>query len=202
MGDLITLGGDVAWAGENPGIMLREADDGPFTSLATFFRIVLSPHGRGHALILLQAPSEASPTKGLNVCITDNERLARYLIDGFVRHFGSFKNLAGLDTMKMVPLDSVSTLGDARTSYTEMIVGGGSTIELGWADLGQPFFFLSPPEESATGLHHMPSVFVGCNHPRIIVDGRRLPGRPVPRETAGRKHTSAFLAFSEAWIRS
>src|SRR5829696_4669585 len=29
--------------------------------LASFFRVVLSPHGRGHALVLLQAPESASP---------------------------------------------------------------------------------------------------------------------------------------------
>src|SRR3712207_8862934 len=39
---------------------LKEDPNGPFTTLASFFRVVLSPHGRGHALVLLQSPGEAS----------------------------------------------------------------------------------------------------------------------------------------------
>jgi hypothetical protein len=35
--------------GRNPGISLKETPDGPFVSVASFFRVVLSPHGRGHA---------------------------------------------------------------------------------------------------------------------------------------------------------
>lgn len=200
MTELITFPGKVAWAGENPGIMLRNGDDGPFTGLASFFRVVLSPHGRGHVLILLQSPGEAEAAEGRNVCITDNEALAQYLIRDFVTYFGSFKSLAGLPTAKMVPLHSVVTSGDARTSYKETITGGGITVALCWRGLGQPFFFLSPPSGVATGRHHMPSVFVGCDEAHITVNGHRLQGRPIPRETAGRKHTSAFLAFSEAWI--
>ena len=45
--------GTVDWSGENPGMYLKEAADGPFVTLVSFFRVVLSPHGRGHALVLL-----------------------------------------------------------------------------------------------------------------------------------------------------
>ena len=67
--------GTVEWSGENPGISLKSDPNGPFTTLASFFRVVLSPHGRGHALVLMQAPHQADPV--LNLCLTDNEPLAR-----------------------------------------------------------------------------------------------------------------------------
>jgi hypothetical protein len=54
-------GGTVEWSGENPGISLKEVPDGPFVVLASFFRVVLSPRGRGHAVVLLQSPNDASP---------------------------------------------------------------------------------------------------------------------------------------------
>lgn len=41
--------GKVEWSGENPGIYLKESADGPFVSLVSFFRVICSPHGRGHA---------------------------------------------------------------------------------------------------------------------------------------------------------
>ena len=50
MADPIVFGGNVEWSGENPGISLKTDPNGPFVTLASFFRVVLSPHGRGHAL--------------------------------------------------------------------------------------------------------------------------------------------------------
>src|SRR5262245_13043387 len=48
--------GVVDWSGENPGMYLREAADGPFVTLISYFRVVLSPKGRGHAAFILQDP--------------------------------------------------------------------------------------------------------------------------------------------------
>lgn len=120
MAETILFPGRVEWSGENPGISLKEQPDGPFTVLASFFRVVLSPHGRGHALVLLQSPGEEAP----------------------------------------------------------------------------------PPERSATGLHSMPNLFVPCERAGITVNSRALPGQPVPREIAGRRITTAMLAFSETEIRT
>lgn len=39
--------GTVDWSGENPGMYLKETQDGPFVTLLSFFRVVVSPHGRG-----------------------------------------------------------------------------------------------------------------------------------------------------------
>ena len=61
MADPILFAGTVEWSGENPGISLKESPDGPFIALASFFRVVLSPYGRGHALVLLQSPQLADP---------------------------------------------------------------------------------------------------------------------------------------------
>ena len=203
MTDPIIFAGSVEWSGENPGISLKDSPDGPFVALASFFRVVLSPHGRGHALVLLQSPNEASPTpERANVCLTDNEPLARYLISDFVSHFGSFKALPGLANLAYRPLDSVEASGDPSSTYSETVKAGDLTVSLTWSGLGEPFCFAVRPEASATGKHHMPSLFVGCDEATIIVNGRTLSGKPVPREIAGHKITTAMLAFSETWIRA
>jgi len=75
-------------------------------------------------------------------------------------------------------------------------------VELTWSGLGDPFCFAFPPDKSATGKHHMPSLFVGCQNATITVNGATLRGRPVPREIAGRTITTAMLAFSETWVRA
>jgi hypothetical protein len=202
MSDVITFPGTVEWSGENPGISLKETPDGPFVALASFFRVVLSPHGRGHALVLLQSPDDARPqAPHANLCLHDNEPLARWLVAEFVGHFGAFKGLPGLDGLGYRRLDAVEASGDPSSSYSETVRAGDLSVRLTWSGLGEPFCFALPPDKSATGRHHMPSLFVGCEQATITVNGRDLPGKPIPREIAGRTITTAMLAFSETWIR-
>ena len=52
--------GRVGWAGENPGIYLKTDPAGDWSALGIFFRIVLSPHGRGHTMIVLDQPDTNS----------------------------------------------------------------------------------------------------------------------------------------------
>jgi hypothetical protein len=189
----------VEWSGENPGISLKTDAHGPFTTLASFFRVVLSPHGAGHALVLMRAPNDAA---GDNVCYTDNEKLARYLVAGFVAHFGAFRNIAGLSGLKYQAIDGVQASGDPATSYSETVTAKETAVKLTWSGLGRPFCFALPPELSATGQHTMPSLFIGCERASITVNGETLPGKPVPRVMAGHAISTAMLAFSETWIRA
>jgi hypothetical protein len=194
--------GAVEWSGENPGISLKESPDGPFVSLASFFRVVLSPHGRGHALVLMQSPGESSPpAERANYVLYDNEKLARYLVSDFVSNFGTFKGLPGLGGVTYRKLDSVTASGDPSSTYKETVKAGDLRVELTWSGLGKPFCFALPPDKSATGRHWMPSLFVGCSEATILVNGRRLPGKPIPRQVAGQTITTAMLAFSETWIK-
>jgi hypothetical protein len=203
MADPIVFAGSVDWSGENPGISLKESPDGPFVTLASFFRVVLSPYGRGHALVLLQSPQDAKPPADrANVCWHDNEKLARWLVAEFLSHFGAYKGLPGLDGLAYGKLDGVAAAGDPASHYSETVKAGEQTIRLDWTGLGEPFCFAFPPDKSATGRHHMPSLFVGCQDASVTVNGRRLPGKPVPREVAGHRISTAMLAFSETWIRA
>jgi hypothetical protein len=203
MADTIVFAGNVEWSGENPGISLKEKPDGPFVTLASFFRVVLSPHGRGHAMVLLRSPQDVDPPPArANVCFHDNEKLARYLVTEFVANFGAWKGLPGLGGLIYRRLDSVESAGDPASSYSETVKSGELAVCLTWSGLGTPFCFALPPDKSATGKHHMPSLFVGCKDATITVNGRPLPGRPVPREIAGHGITTAMLAFSETWIRA
>jgi hypothetical protein len=203
MADTIHFAGTVDWSGENPGISLKEKPDGPFVTLASFFRVVLSPFGRGHALVLLQSPQDArAPADRANYCFHDNEKLARYLVADFVSHFGAWKGQAGLEGLQYRRLDSVAASGDPASTYTETVKAGDITVTMTWGGLGKPFCFALPPDKSATGKHHMPSLFVSSDDATVTVNGRRLPGKPVQREFAGRTIATAMLAFSETWIRA
>lgn len=203
MAEPIQFPGTVDWSGENPGISLKERPDGPFVALASFFRVVLSPHGRGHALVLLRSPQDANPPADRgNVCLHDNEPLARYLVSEFVSYFGAWKGLPGLANLAYRKLDTVEAAGDPASTYSETVTAGDLVVKLTWSGLHDPFCFALPPDKSATGKHHMPSLFVPCADATITVNGRDLPGEPVPREIAGHTLTTAMLAFSETWVRA
>jgi hypothetical protein len=203
MADAINFNGKVEWSGENPGISLKDNPDGPWSNLASFFRVVLSPYGRGHALVLLQSPNDANPPEArANICFHDNEDLARYLMKDFVAHFGAYRGLPSLTNLTYRKLDSVAAAGDPASTYSEIVKAGGTTVTLTWSGLGEPFCFALPPDKSATGKHHMPSLFVGCKDASITVNGKKLSGKPLPRDMAGHTITTAMLAFSETWIRA
>src|SRR5262245_22925551 len=195
--------GTVDWSGENPGMYLKDKPDGPCVTLVSFFRVVVSPHGRGHALVLLESPLlDTSIPEALNVCVTDNDPLARWLVKDFVATFGAFRGATALESMRYVPLTGVEPSGDQRQSYMEWIKGEGVEVTLSWEALGQPFMVRLPKEQSATGRHEMWSLFVEAERVTARVNGRDLRGRPAPRDFAGRRSSTAFLAFSETWLRA
>jgi hypothetical protein len=203
MADTINFPGTVDWSGENPGISLKEDPNGPFSSVASFFRVMVSPYGRGQALMLMMSPLVPNPPPAVgNYCFSDNEKLAHYLVEDFVSYFGAWKETPGLKDLKYLPLNRVTPLGNTTSMYREHIEADGFDIALTWTRFGAPFCFALPPEKSATGKHWMPSTFVPATEATIEVNNKTLPGKPVPREIGGNEITTAFLAFSETWIRA
>ncbi len=200
MAEQIVFPGVIDWTGENPGMYLKETVDGPFVTLVSFFRVMLSPHGGGHAVVVLQDPQAKSASAG-NFCLTDNETLARWLVAGYVANFAAFKGLPALGDLAYRKLDRCAREGDATTRYGEIASGDGIELRLTWEGVGEAFALQLPPDKSATGKHRMLSVFAGARDGVATLNGKRLPGHAVPREMAGRQITTAFLAFAESWIR-
>lgn len=191
----------VSWSGENPGIYLKGSADGKFTALASFFRVVLSPHGPGKAVVVLSAPDNAAGPEAGNFVIADNEKLARWLVSDFVSHFGAFKDKPALKSLGYLKLDRAETRGDIKSSWVESVSGGGHKVEMTWSQLGQPVCVDVPPSLSATGKHQMYSLFVNAGSAVLAVDGRNLPGGVHARPFFGRNDgRTAFLAFSETWL--
>lgn len=194
--------GRIDWSGENPGIYLKDDPQGDYVTLAVFFRVVYSPHGRGHAAIVLGAPDE---DKGWpdqpNFLMTDNQRMMRWIVDGWVSKMPTFRGRKGLDAMRWLDLDSVEKHpGDLKTRYSEILRGSGVTLELVWRDMGAPLPVEVTKENSATKEHEMYSVFLEAHEADIVVNGTRLRGSVQDRQFFGRTMRTAFLAFSETWV--
>jgi len=196
--------GAVDWSGENPGMYLKETADGPFVTLISFFRVVTSPHGKGHAAFILQEPRGSGKDSARpNLCITDNEPLAAYLRDGFVANFGAFKGASGLGGVRMVPGWDFVPSGNGTTTHVEWFRSAIGQVCLTWRELSAPFMVEMPKDKSATGRHEMFSLFVDAHAVDVSINGRGVAGKPFPREFAGKRDSStAFLAFSETWVKA
>ncbi|MCC6008149.1 MAG: hypothetical protein JJU40_10770 [Rhodobacteraceae bacterium] len=194
--------GTVDWSGENPGIYLKSDPAGDYSALALFFRVVFSPHGRGHAAIVLGAPDTGAGWPDVpNLIMTDNQPMMRWIIDGWVRHMPTFRGRAGLPAMTWLHCDRVEkTPADIRSRYSEKLIGPDTTVEMVWRDMGPPIPAEVGVADSATGAHEMYSVFLEAASADILIDGFPLPGQVASRSFFGRTMSTAFLAFSETWV--
>ena len=191
--------GRVEWAGDNPGIYLKDSSDGDWSRLALYFRVVLSPTGPGKAMLVLNSPDRNDGVAAGNVCITDNVPLVKYLTDGFIGRFPTFRNRQGLAAMTTLKLASSETIA-GEDSYVEIVRAEGLSLTMTWTGLGTPFAVAVDPRESATGSHRMYSTFRQASGARVCIDDRVLDGAVVSRPFFGIAMSSAFLAFSEIWI--
>lgn len=195
--------GPVDWSGENPGIYLKEQPDGPWTGLMCFFRIVYSPYGLGSGIVVLDEPNLA---KGLpdaaNFCISDNEELARYLVADFFSKFAAFRVSPGIGALSYLPATEVRREGDTRSTYREIVRSAEFEVVATWNDLTAPYAVDMPPEKGPTKAHEMYSVFLDAPQASVTINGRPLKGSVVTRNCANTVKSSAFLAFSETWVRT
>ncbi len=191
--------GTVEWAGDNPGIYLKESVDGDWKRLALYFRVVISPAGPGTAMVVLSSPDHGDGIAAGNVCITDNMAMLEYLVDGFVSRFPTFRNRPGLAAMTRLKLVAAETVAGVDT-HEEIVCAEKLALRMKWTGLGAPFAVNVDPPQSATGSHRMYSAFRQASDASIRIDEQVLKGKVVNRPFFGISMSSAFLAFSEIWI--
>ncbi len=195
--------GEVDWSGENPGIYLKEDPNGPWTGLMCFYRVVYSPHGMGSGVVVLDEPNVAKGRPDVdNFCICDNQELARYLVANFFSNFAAFKVSPGIGALSYLPLTSLSREGDTRSSYVEVVKSGELEVRMAWEGLGDRYAVNMPAELGPTKRHDMLSFFIDAARASVTIGGRPLRGRLVTRNCGGETKSSAFLAFSETWIKT
>lgn len=194
--------GRVEWSGENPGIYLKTDNDSDYSTLALFFRVVLSPFGRGTAALVLGNPQSRQGWPDTpNFIITDNQQLMRWIVDGWVSKMPTFVDRPGLAGMSWINLESSErSSGSLAHTYKETVRAPGFELEMVWSDLGEPIPVEVTEENSATGEHEMLSVFLEAASARILINGTPLPGEVADRQFFGRNMSTAFLAFSETWL--
>ena len=180
----------VLLTGENPFIRLGDGPEGPFTTNASFWRIVLSPKGPGHALFL---KSELTDSEWR--IYSDNIALTRWLqntIQGVL-------NEELRDTSIDVTDADFDHTGDVRSFWTEHVHADDEDIALTWYDMGEPAIRHTQPFSQPDRPYGASSVLIPCAGARLTVNSEHASGLPQPYEWDGKEFSSCALAFAESW---
>ncbi len=181
----------VLCCGENPFIRLSETDGGPETTVASYWRNVLSPVGPGHVLYL-----KSELTENRWRIWSDNIAMARWLqktIQGVLN-----PELADLT----IPVEEAvfDKDGDPHRFYTEYVSAPGADLALTWYDLGDPLMVHTSP---GTGPGERPygvnTVLIPAMGTRLTLDGAEARGQSWARAREGRPFSTSALAFCESW---
>lgn len=184
----------VLCCGENPFIRISESDGAPESTVASYWRNVLSPAGPGHVLYL-----KSELTEGQWRIWSDNIAMARWLqqtIQGMLN-----AELADLS----IPVEEAAfdKDGDPHRFYSEYVSAPELDLSLTWFDLGDPLMLHtqpgSGPGERPYGVN---TVLIPAAGTRLVMNGRQAKGQAWPRERDGRPFSTSALAFCESWTET
>ncbi len=185
--------GKVIWSGENPFMRLRRGDKEDVTRLS-FFRVVWSPHGEGHALFILTDAATDTANYPLAAQFTDNPPMCQWLYDTLFRsEFWRSRTFRTINAR-------FSHHGDTRHERIESVVSADYRIELKWLDLREPAGYCIHDAEKQNEFD-LYSIVIPAGRAEVHVNGRKAQGEPFTQDFGGRPETTCCLAFSETWVR-
>ncbi len=183
----------VILTGENPFIRLSRNQDGPLSTVASFWRIIFCPAGPGHVLYL-----KSELTDDHWRIYADNIAMARWLqktVQGML-------NEETADTTIPVIDAAFDQSGDARDFWTEHVEAANETISLTWYGLGEPLLVHTQPGAEPGRPYGVATILVPAMSARLLHNGSEAAGRPWPQEREGRPFSTCALAFSESWTEA
>jgi len=179
--------------GENPFIRLGKKDNDPFTTNASFWRIIFCPAGPGHVLYL-----KSELTENRWRIYADNIAMARWLqstVQGML-------NAETADASIPVHDAQFSKSGDPRYFWTERAVTRDEEIALTWYKIGEPLLIHTQPNAEPGRPYGVCTVLIPALGARLSRNGVEAAGRPWPKEREGRPFSTCALAFSESWTEA
>ena len=183
---------EVRMTGENSFIRLHTGQDGPMTTRASHWRVLLSPGGSGHVLFL-----KSDLTDDQVRVYADNIAAARWLQDEIESML--FPEFAD----QSIPvIDAVfGRSGEGLSFWTETVESDDEMVSLTWYDFEEPFMISVPAGSNPDRPHGAYSCFVPARRAQLTLNGVVAEGRPFPAKMGDRASSTACLAWSETWVR-
>ena len=182
---------EVRMTGENSFLRLATDPEGTETTRASHWRVLLSPGGSGHALLLKSEVTEEQVR-----IYTDNIAATRWLQEEIESML--FPEFA--DTSLPVIEADFSRYGDTSTFWTESVESAEDSILLTWYDFMEPFVNTAPPGTMGRPLGVF-STFIPARRAQLTLNGVVAAGSPVHQQRGDWEASSACLALSETWVR-
>ena len=176
--------------GENPFIRLSATDDGPLTTNASYWRILMSDAGPGHVLYM---KSELTENKWR--IYSDNIAMARWLqatVQGMLNPETADQSIPVTDAQ-------FSKNGDARDFWTERLDTVDEEIALTWYRIGEPLLIHTEPYSDPARPYGVCTVLIPALGARLTRNGVEAAGQPWARVREGKPFSTSALAFSESW---
>ena len=180
----------VILTGENPFIRLSETDGDPFSTEASFWRVIFCPAGPGHVLYL-----KSELTENRRRIYSDNIAMARWLqatVQGML-------NAELADATIPVTVAGFSKSGDPHYFWTETVEAQGEALSLTWHDMGDPLLVHTQPNATPDRPYGVCTVLIPAAGARLTRNGIQAKGRPWPRKREEQPFSTCALALSESW---
>ncbi len=189
--------GKVCVSGENPVIRLLLKEGAPPSTNVSFWRVIYSPQGMGHACYVTSDPTGDGPSKDdLRVAFTDNPALLAYLNKEIMSAFDKVYVERPFPSQKA----RFDKSGDTISGWRETILSSRYKIELVWRDFYEPFL-LDTPAGGQRNPYGITSLFIPAKSAEVLINGVKVVGQPVPQMRGKQQSSSAFMAFSETWVK-
>jgi hypothetical protein len=179
--------------GENPFIRLSAKDGDPESTVASFWRIILSPAGPGHVLYL-----KSELTGGAWRIYADNIAMARWLqntVQGML-------NPELADTAIPVTDAEFEKAGDPNYFWTERVISQTDEVTLTWYDCGEPLLVHTQPNVPPERKYGVCTILIPAASARLTLNGMQAAGSPWPRKREEKPFSTCALAFSESWTEA
>lgn len=186
--------GKVFVSGENPVIRLLDKPDGTPLAVASFWRIVWSPVGPGHVCYV--TTGDGKSPDDLRIALVDNQKLFDYLTNDILGTYDTSYQGRPFKTIQA----TFSKSGDALTDWKEVCRSEQYTVELAWRDF-YPAFQLDTPTGGPRNPFGITSLFIPAKSAAVIINGKKINGNVYPQMRGPAQSSTAFLAFSESWIK-
>jgi hypothetical protein len=179
--------------GENPFIRLSATDGAPFSTNASFWRIILCPAGPGHVLYI-----KSELTSDRWRIYSDNIAMARWLqstVQGMLNDELKDHSIPVIEA-------EFSKSGDPRYFWTERVSSWDEEISLTWHNIGEPLLIHTQPNADPARPYGVCTLLIPALGARLTVNGAQAIGQAWSREREGRPFSTSALAFSESWTEA
>ena len=159
----------VRLTGENSFIRLHSEENGPMTTRASHWRVLLSPGGPGHVLFL-----KSDVTDDQVRVYSDNIALARWLqeeIESLL--FPEFADQS-IPVIEAVFVQS----GDTSSFWNEVVESTDEIVSMTWYDFGEPFMLTVAAGSVPERPHGVYSCFVPARRAQLTLNDMVAGGLP------------------------